>query len=383
MEQLDKILVPIDIKNDSKEQLETVIKMANGYNSEVIVTYVLSDEVEGDDLQGMLLKDVNKQLDEIIELLKSENVIVQDPVITQGKLIDGILKTAIKEEANLIIAGSGSRYIHEKHKLGSTVERLIRHSTVPVWVVKNEDSTELTNIICPVDFSDPSRTALRNAISLARDFDAHLRIMGVIEPLLYVSLRIKVDLDEENARRFTQLKSEMDAFLKEFDLVGVKYEVDLRQGEIAGEILKAIKTYNHDLLIMGTTGRTGLSKVLIGSVAEEVTRNLPCSFITTKSQDFIHSKLQSEIMEIEAHLENALKLMKKEAYQEAKKDLLACLRINSMYIPAHFKLAEVFTKTGNEVKAQYHTNITKELLSHLRDDQIEREIKAYYASDNN
>lgn len=380
MKQIEKILVPIDIKSDSREQLETVVKMANGFNSEVIITYVLSDAIDSDDLQDIRLKDVNKQLDEIVQTLKDEKIIVHNPVITHGKLIDSILKTAAKEEVNLIIAGSGSRLIHKKHKLGSTVERLIRHSPVPVWVVKNEDSTELTNIICPVDFSDPSRTALKNAISLARDFDANLRILGVVELLLYVSLRIKVDLDKENKRQFKRLQKEMDTFLKEFDLVGVKYDVELRQGEIAKEILKTIEEFDHDLLIMGTTGRTGLSKVLIGSVAEEVTRNLPCSFITTKAQDFIHSKLQSDIMEVEAHLKNAVKLMEKAAYQDAKKDLLACLRINSMYIPAHFKLAEVFTEIGNEAKAQYHYNVTKELLGHLRDDEIEREIKAYFDS---
>lgn len=380
MEQLEKILVPIDLKNDSTEQLETVVKMANVYNSEVIITYVLSEEVGSDDMRNLLIKDVTESLDKIIKTLKDEKLIVHEPIITHGKLIDSILKVAVKEGVSLIIAGSGNKSINNKHRLGSTVEKLMRHSAIPVWVVRNERSSELTNIICPVDFSDPSRYALKNAIFLARDFKANLRIFGVAEELTYVSPRIHVDLKEENARRMKLLKTEMDAFLEEFDLIGVKYEVDLRLGNIASEILSTIEEKNHDLLIMGTTGRSGIRKVLIGSVTEKVTRQMPCSFITTTSQDFIQSKLQSEMMEIEAHLNNAIKLMEKESYQDAVKDLLACLRINHMYIPAHFKLAQIYTKTGDEAKAQYYTNMTKELKSRLWHERVENEIREYYSS---
>src|SRR5690554_3336451 len=189
MKQLEKILVPVDINSDFKEQLETVVKMASVYNSEVVITYVLSEELGSDDIRNVLIKDVTETLDNIIKTLEKEKIIVHEPIISHGKLIDSILKTAVKEGVSLIIAGSGSRYLHDKHKLGNTVEKLMRHSSIPVWVVKNERSPELTNIICPVDFSEPSGCALKNAIFLARDFDAKLRILGVVELLLYVSPR--------------------------------------------------------------------------------------------------------------------------------------------------------------------------------------------------
>lgn len=380
MKQLEKILAPIDIGSDYREQLETVVKMAQLYNSEVIITYILSEEVGSDDIRDVLLKDVSKSLNKIVKTLKKEKIVVHDPIITHGRLIENILKVAIKEEVSLIIAGAGSRHLKEKHKLGNTVEKLMRHSTIPVWVVKKERSPEISNIICPVDFSEPSRCALKNALLLARDFEAPLRILGVTEPLLYVSPRIKVDMEAENDRRMKHLESEMDEFLTHFDLIAVEYEVELRLGKAATEILDAVEKYDHDLLIMGTTGRSGIRKVMMGSVTEEVTRQMPCSFITTKSRDFIQSRFHSDVIELEAHFKEGMQLFNKGSFSESITEFSACLRINPMYIPANYKLSQVYKKTGDEAKAIYFENTAKELLDRMWDKDIEREIREDYSN---
>lgn len=380
MKQLEKILAPIDITTDYREQLETVVKMSKTYNSEVIITYVLSEEVGSEDIRDVLLKDVSKTLNKVVKTLKKEKLIVHDPIIVHGKLIENILKVAQKENVSLIIAGSGSRHLKEKHKLGNTVEKLMRHSNIPVWVVKRERSSEISNIICPVDFSEPSICALKNALLLARDFNAPLRILGVTEPLLYVSPRIKVDIEAENIRRKKHLETEMNEFLIQFDLFAVDYQVDLRLGKIAGEILSVIEKYDHDLLIMGTTGRSGLRKVMMGSVTEEVTRQMPCSFITTKSRDFIQSKLHSDVIELEAHFKEGMELFNKGMYSESITEFAACLRINPMYIPANYKLSQVYRKTDDEAKALYYESTAKELLDRMWDKEIEMEIREDYSS---
>lgn len=380
MKQLEKILAPIDISSDYKEQLETIIKMARLYNSQVVITYVLSEEVGSDDMRDVLLKDVSKSLNKIVKTLKKEKLIVHDPIITHGKLIENILKVAVREGVSLIIAGAGSRHLNEKHKLGNTVEKLMRHSDIPVWVVKKERSSEISNILCPVDFSEPSKCALKNGLLLARDFEASLRILGVTEPLLYVSPRIQVDMEAENERRMKHLEAEMTEFLTHFDLIAVDYTVDLRLGKVAAEILDTVREYDHDLLIMGTTGRSGLRKVMMGSVTEEVTRHMPCSFITTKSKDFIQSRFHSDVIELEAHFKEGIELFNKELFKDSIIEFSACLRINPMYIPANYKLSQVYKKTGDEAKALYYETTAKELLDRMWDKDIEREIRDDYSS---
>ena len=64
---------------------------------------------------------------------------------------------------------------------------------MPVWVANLNDDIGFKNIICPVDFSDTSKRALENAIILAKDFKAALRILAVYEPFSNASARLNLD----------------------------------------------------------------------------------------------------------------------------------------------------------------------------------------------
>ncbi|WP_026810871.1 universal stress protein [Arenibacter latericius] len=383
MKQLEKILVPVDINGDYSEQINTAIKIARVYNSEIIITHVLSEEARSGSIgmKRMLLESVNEALDKINDTFKKERIITKKPIIKHGKLIDNILKTATKQDVNLIVAGSGCKVEHDRHKLGSNAERLMRYSHIPIWVVTTKEESGISNFLCPVDFSEPSRTALNSAISLAKDFNAKLRVLGVVEPVLNLSPRYHLeDLDEENNRRMEQLEKDMTNFLKDFDFTGVDHTVDLQAGNVALTIVNMVKNNNHDLLIMGTTGRSGLKRVLMGSVTNKVTRELPCSFITTKSKDILHSKFYNDVKEIERHFKKGLKLADKDKNNEAIREFTICLRINNMYIPAIYKLSEVYNELGDEAKAIYYNNMAKELLTRLWDEEIEHKIRSHYKS---
>lgn len=380
MKQLEKILVPIDINNDYSEQLNTAIKIAKVYNSEVLIMYVLAEEAENDNIKEMMVDSVMESLKKVNERLKSEQIITQKPIVRHGKLVEKILKAAVKENVNLILAGSGLKIKDKEHKLGNNAEKLMRYSHIPVWVVTSKNDSDVTNIICPVDFSAPSRCALNNAISLAQDFKAPLRILGVVEPVLNLSPRYQLDLEEENDRRMKLLEKEMKEFLVEFDLTGVDHIVDLQLGGVAYKILSAIKEHGHDLLIMGTTGRSGLKRVLMGSVTNKVTRELPCSFITTKSKDILQSRFYNEVKEIETHFKKGVKFVDKDQHDNAIREFTACLRINTMYIPAIYKLAEVHDIMGDKAKSNYYNNMAKELLTRLWDKKIEEKIRNHYKS---
>ncbi|GGW42708.1 universal stress protein [Arenibacter certesii] len=383
MKQLERILVPVDINSDYSEQIKTAIKIAQVYNSEIIITHVLAEEAGSGSIgmKRMLLESVNEALDKINDTLKEERIITKKPIIKHGKLIDNILKIATKQDVNLIVVGSGCKVEHDQHKLGSNAERLMRYSHIPIWVVSTKGGSEISNFLCPVDFSDPSRTALNSAISLAKDFNARLRVLAVVEPVLNLSPRYQLeDLEEENTRRMQHLEKEMANFIKDFDFTGVEHVIDLQAGNVALTIVNIVKNNNHDLLIMGTTGRSGLKRVLMGSVTNKVTRELPCSFITTKSKDILHSKFYNDVKEIERHFKKGVKLADKGKNIEAIREFTICLRINNMYIPAIYKLSEVYNVVGDEAKAIYYNNMAKELLTRLWDEEIEEKIRGHYKS---
>jgi len=382
MKLLEKILVPIDVNTDSKEQTNTAIEIARSYNSEIIIMYVLSNKVIHDDIKEFVNSAITKSLDKIKKTFQSEGITTREPIVEYGKPVGKILQMAINENVNLILTGSGSKGVKENFKLGITAEKLVLQSDKPVWVVKSNEETKIKNILCPVDFSGPSKHALNNAIFLSRNFKATLRILGVYEPFNYTSPKLKIDIEKENFSKLKQIESEMNEFIKEFDLNGINHKIDIKEGIAHNEILKMIEEHGHDLLLMGTNGRSGLNRFIMGSVTEKVTREMPCSFITNKTQDFIQLKFNNEIREIEIHLKNAENLVKSGFYKEAINQYKICLQINDMHIPSMYKLAEVYRIIGDNVKGKYYDTMAKDLLARLWDKKIEQEIRKHYKSGN-
>jgi universal stress protein E len=381
MKLLEKILVPVDVNTDAKEQINATIKLANAYKSEIMLLYVAPDNELKDAIKEIVIKSVTESLNGIKEILISNEVKVLEPIIVFGNIVETIVQKANLEKVNLVLIGASEKNKRAKFKLGIIAEQIIRKSDVPVWLINSEHKTSFSLILCPVDFSEPSRRALYNAILLARKFKSALSILTVYEPLVYVSQRINIDLEEENAIRLKRVKNEMKAFIKEFDLDGVDHKIEVKSGKVDEKILKAIKKQNIGLLIMGTNGRTGLSRFFMGSVTEKVIREMPCSFITIKKTDIIKLKLDNEIKEIEAHFKNGEELIKNAFHEEAIDQFLICLQINDMHIPSMNRLAEIYDKTGDTSKSIYYKDMAKEILSRLWDRKIEEEIRQHYKFD--
>ena len=380
MKLLEKILLPIDINADSTEQLNVAIELSRTFNSEIIIIYVLSEEVLHDDIKEFVIQAITDSLNKVREAFKKEGIIVREPVIEYGKPVEKIIEMSVKENVNLILAGSGNKGIEEKYQLGVTVEKLIRLSDKPVWVVKSNEKTKLKNILCPVDFSGPSKRALKNAILLSKKLKANLRILSIYQPFTNTSLRARIDEEKENSNLLKQTEENMSLFLKEFDLHGLNFEIDIQAGFTHERILHTIKKYGHDLLVIGTNGRSGINRFLMGSITKKVTREMPCTFVTTKNHDIIKSKFDDEIKEIEIHLKNGNELAESGFYKEAINQYMICLQINNMHIPSMYKLAELHRKIGDITEANYYDNMARELLAKLWDKKIEQEIRKHYTS---
>lgn len=137
----------------------------------------------------------------------------------------------------------------------------------------------LRRILAATDFSDHSRGALDYAAYLAKSLGAELALLHVFEPRYYhqdVMRRIGPEvhewmknLREEERRRLADLE-------KEVREKGMKVRSFFKEGTPFREILKAADEISADLIVLGTHGRTGLDRFMMGSVAERVARSAPC-----------------------------------------------------------------------------------------------------------
>lgn len=141
------------------------------------------------------------------------------------------------------------------------------------------------SILVPVDYSPNSRAALAVAVELARKFSASLQLVHVWDRPTYLTEALMVghgtgqrplmELIEQNAEQ------DMLTFLQEVGLpADVSYGHRLLSGEPASELIREIETGGYDLVVMGTHGRSGLSRLLLGSIAEKVVRYAPIAVLT-------------------------------------------------------------------------------------------------------
>jgi nucleotide-binding universal stress UspA family protein len=128
------------------------------------------------------------------------------------------------------------------------------------------------SILCPVDFSAPSRLALRYAARIAKRSHGRLSILYVNDPLLIAAAGIALHDRTLAARNLAELRRfvESTASARVVDMSRVHYAV--ASGKPAGEIIKAAARARCDLIVMGTHGFTGADKLFIGSTTEGVFR---------------------------------------------------------------------------------------------------------------
>ncbi len=138
----------------------------------------------------------------------------------------------------------------------------------------------LRTILHPTDFSAQAEYAFRLACSLARDHGAHLIVLHV-KPMEVAYAELPYVLPPDPAQVEEILYEQLHQLQPPEPLAGVNYL--LREGNPVPEILRAAKESGSDLIVMGTHGRTGVRRLLMGSVAEEVLRKASCPVLTVKA----------------------------------------------------------------------------------------------------
>jgi len=130
----------------------------------------------------------------------------------------------------------------------------------------------MSTVLFPTDFSTASDAALSQAEAIAKQSGAELLIIHVEEPpLAYGGGELYYGLPEPTSDRIQKMLADVRPKDPE-----VKFKHRLMMGDPAGEIVRVAGEEKVDSIVLGTHGRTGLSRLLMGSVAEGVVRRAPC-----------------------------------------------------------------------------------------------------------
>lgn len=139
----------------------------------------------------------------------------------------------------------------------------------------------LHRILVPIDFSECSRKALQYAASFARQFQAELMLLHVVELPVVTGLPAEPMLPEMEAPEDTA--AELGAWAKQSGVAGAKAVVST--GPAYAEIVDTADEGNVDLIVIGTHGRRGLAHLLMGSTAEKVMREAPCPVLVVRERE--------------------------------------------------------------------------------------------------
>lgn len=154
---------------------------------------------------------------------------------------------------------------------------------------------QLKQILFPTDFSPATNAAREFAIELARQFDAELHLLHVVEdlaprlPEFGMGLAIP-SFVADSASRLQKHEQQAIAQLADITPDGEgklkRSVIAVKEGQTFDQIIGYAKSHDIDLIVMGTHGRSGLAHMLLGSVAERVVQHAPCPVLTVRPQDF-------------------------------------------------------------------------------------------------
>jgi nucleotide-binding universal stress UspA family protein len=191
-----------------------------------------------------------------------------------------------EQEIDLVVAGTRGRRGLQRLLIGSVAEEVLRTAPCPVLTVRGEADNApawaVRNILVPVDFSDASLEALRHAKELALTYGAQITLLHAVEEVIYPSA---YGVEPANLPG-PQVIERVEESLAELARTEIGYEhvtVEAKVGYAPSTILDHAETNEVDLVVIATHGRTGLERMLLGSVAERVLRRAPAPVFTVKS----------------------------------------------------------------------------------------------------
>jgi nucleotide-binding universal stress UspA family protein len=269
----ERILVPLDGSVMAENVLPQVRRLLRHGNVDIVlVRAVVPVPAEnGMVLEGENIDAVEAYLETVEEKLPETQV---RSIVRVGAAPRVVLDVAAEEKCTLIAMATHGHGGLQRLLLGSVAESVIRKSPVPVLAVRPfvllEESRPVQNILVPLEEGG----ALGPAEDLARLFDARLFLLRVLDHVP----KKGVDAGRERMRA----EDDLERLEGKLALRGVETVSLLQTGPTVEEIVRAVRAHEIDLIAMTTHGRSGLTRILKGSITEQLLREAPVPMLIAR-----------------------------------------------------------------------------------------------------
>ncbi|MBD3306441.1 hypothetical protein GF339_08585 [candidate division KSB3 bacterium] len=287
-----KILIPVDFSSHSEVAAKHGIALAERYRAGVYFLHI------GDNGQRSAYA-----LSRFVKGLHAPHPAAIKKLVAQGSPAAAILAVAKKLQTDMIVMGSRGATGLKHLVQGSVAEKVLRESACPVLIIKKRKQTafdgyvlpqirhmeepfHLDKILVPLDFSAASKFALKHAVVLASAYNATIYTLTVFDK------KFKEYTGDHERHTSVVIRGEKIRLWKEFpELLQTlncgfphnRVKRILLSGDPATKIESVAQKKEIDLVVMGTTGRSGLEHLLLGSVAEKILRSVDCSVMTIRA----------------------------------------------------------------------------------------------------
>lgn len=293
------VLCPIDFSEPSKRALAYAVAFADWHQSRLAVMHVaptfeptIVPPVRYDEAGDVIFP---VQREEVLEALhRAAKAAGASPsrveaVAEAGAAVPLILDRAVSWPADLVVIGTHGRGGFDRALLGSVAERVMHKAPCPVLTVPpaahaaSASPVAIRGILCPVDFSPSSLVALGFALDLARQVQAAVTVLHVVdwptegEPLAHAQAAAPELLSFLLADGRERLRAAVPSEASRLAVTQI-----VVAGRAKREILRHATEQDSDLILMGAQGREGLGLTLLGSTTERVVRDAACPVLTVR-----------------------------------------------------------------------------------------------------
>lgn len=290
-----KILCPTDFSPGSQHAMRFAARLAAGSGAELVLAHVWHVPPfafgGGDPFPGEALQRMAKDRERDLAAAVAQAIELGAPRVTSRFLTgvpwDQIVEALQGDEAfELAVLGTHGRTGLARILLGSVTEKVVRHAPCSVLAARpgGNDSAAFARVLCPIDFSDGSRRAVERAAELAAPSGAGITLLHVVElPFMYTGEPVAADFVGDIEKRSTHQLEDWASDLR--SKVSVPVATEIRIGSPGAQTLALLdQDPTFDLVVIGSYGRTGIRRVLIGSVAEQVVRHAACPVFVARAR---------------------------------------------------------------------------------------------------
>ncbi len=292
---MKRILVPLDGSPLAESILPAAEEWAKEEGAEVVLLRaVLAHHVPGrDDTEGQVrvVEEGEAYLKEMAERLERRGLPRVRWVVWYNEPATAITEAVVRYEADLIAMATHGRSGLSRLLLGSVAEAVVRSARVPVLLIRGQSAWKpwtTGKILVPLDGSQTSEAILPVVERLAGPRDLTISLLEIIEPIPSV-VRAEPPIGLEDMLTFRQGDAEryLAKVAAPLNDKGLRVERSVQHGRAAEVIAAFGRPERVDLIAMATHGRTGLGRLLLGSVAEGVLRGAAVPVLLFKAAERI------------------------------------------------------------------------------------------------